>query len=313
MCDKAVSDADLLPKGIQPGRRLTDMELPESRKAEIAQCVFDAVDASRAIASIGLSLDLVSRSCPVNRITRFTEKLSTASCAVDVSILLTAFTKLTFYLALAVNHCSPYKERDAVCLAGVSAIAAGLSTTSAGGAATWATCEVGNKNKLIKELAAKNAAEAETAEAEVQRAILQAAPFTVVRRLHSEENSSAGGEVRRLEETFLRLGCNLSDDQADWLQEGPEILELRSFADDVVRLCFDAEKRGKTYSTRSGWAVEVRYGRVLVILWVGTQLRFGRQMQTFRPVQPPAETDTLKLELSELSEAGLADVGSSVH
>ncbi|CAE7908810.1 unnamed protein product, partial [Symbiodinium necroappetens] len=233
VCDKAVSDADLLPKGIQPGRRLTGMELPKSRQADIAQCVFDAVDASRAIASIGLSLDLVSRSCPVNRITRFTEKLSTAACTVDVSILLTAFTKLSFYLALAVNHCSPYKERDAVCLAGVTAIAAGLSTASAGGAGAWATCEVGNKNKLIKEAAARDAAQAEEAEEEVQAAILKAAPFNVVRRLR-EENSS-GSEVRRLEETFLRLGYNLSDDQADWLQESSEILELRSFADDVVR------------------------------------------------------------------------------
>ena len=242
VCDKAVSDSDLLPKGIQPGRRLTGMELPKSRQADIAQCVFDAVDASRAIASIGLSLDLVSRSCPVNRITRFTEKLSTAACTVDVSILLTAFTKLSFYLALAVNHCSPYKERDAVCLAGVTAIAAGLSTASAGGAGAWATCEVGNKNKLIKEAAARDAAQAEEAEEEVQAAILKAAPFNVVRRLR-EENSS-GSEVRRLEETFLRLGYNLSDDQADWLQESSEILELRSFADDVVRLWFTAVKRG---------------------------------------------------------------------
>ena len=106
----------------------------------------------------------------------------------------------------------------------------------------WATCEVGNKNKLIKEAAARDAAQAEEAEEEVQAAILKAAPFNVVRRLR-EENSS-GSEVRRLEETFLRLGYNLSDDQADWLQESSEILELRSFADDVVRLWFTAVKRG---------------------------------------------------------------------
>ena len=33
------------------------------------------------------------RSCPVNRLTRFTEKISTAACAVDVSVVLTSFTR----------------------------------------------------------------------------------------------------------------------------------------------------------------------------------------------------------------------------
>ena len=33
------------------------------------------------------------RSCPVNRVTRFTEKITTAACTVDVSVLLTSFTR----------------------------------------------------------------------------------------------------------------------------------------------------------------------------------------------------------------------------
>lgn len=33
------------------------------------------------------------RSCPVNRVTRFTEQITTAACTVDVSVLLTSFTR----------------------------------------------------------------------------------------------------------------------------------------------------------------------------------------------------------------------------
>ena len=60
--------------------------------------------------------------------------------------------RLVFYLALAVNHCSPEKERDAICLVGVSAVAAGMSTTSAGGAGTYATCVMGKTNQRRQRL-----------------------------------------------------------------------------------------------------------------------------------------------------------------
>ena len=233
-CDKGAPE---LPKQIEPGRRLADftMHLPKARQVDIAQCVFDAVDATRSIASLGLALDAMGRSCPINRATRFTEKLSTAACVVDVSIVLTAFEKLVFFLALAVNHCSPEKERDAICLAGVTAIAAGLTTTSAGGAATWASCEVGRKNRLIRAAEAKNAAAAAEEEA---RLVLKAAPFNIVRRRLSPENSSTSlMDLQRLEEAFLRFGYNLSDDSADWLQERDSLdtLEFRTYAEDIVR------------------------------------------------------------------------------
>lgn len=61
-------------------------------------------------------------------------------------------SRLVFYLALAVNHCSPEPERDAICLVGVSAIAAGMSTTSAGGAGVYATCEMGKKRQRRERL-----------------------------------------------------------------------------------------------------------------------------------------------------------------
>eukprot|EP00438_Fugacium_kawagutii_P004374 Skav214818 [mRNA] locus=scaffold1934:170511:189491:- [translate_table: standard] len=66
---------------------------------------------------------------------------------VDMGSMIGLGGKLVFYLALAVNHCSPEPERDAICLVGVSAIAAGMSTTSAGGAGTFATCEMGKKRQ----------------------------------------------------------------------------------------------------------------------------------------------------------------------
>ena len=59
---------------------------------------------------------------------------------------------LVFYLALAVNHCSPEPERDAICLVGVAAIAAGGTTTSAGAAGTHATCNLGRKRQFIQRL-----------------------------------------------------------------------------------------------------------------------------------------------------------------
>ena len=64
--------------------------------------------------------------------------------------------RLVFYLALAVNHCSPEQERDAICLVGVSAVAAGMSTTSAGGAGTYATCVMGKKNQRRQRLLGLN-------------------------------------------------------------------------------------------------------------------------------------------------------------
>ena len=225
VCDPASTD---LPKQIEPGRRLMDpLQLPKKRQADIAQCVFDAVDATRSIAAIGLALDAVGRSCPIDRTTRFREKLSTATCTVDVSILLIGFTRLVFWLALAVNHCSPEKERDAVCLAGVSAIAAGLATVPAGGAGSWATCKAGRKNKLIAEL------EAQDQEADID--VTAAAPFNVVRRRLTPDNSSA--EIKHLEEILLGLGYNLSDHKAKWLQEvdSPDMVELRASALDTVR------------------------------------------------------------------------------
>ena len=229
-CDKAI--VDQLPKQIEPGRRLSSvLDLPKKRQADIAQCAFDAVDATRSIAAIGLALDAVARSCPINRATRFTEKLTTAACTVDISILLTGFSRTVFFLALAVNHCSPDKERDAVCLAGVGAITAGLSTTSAGGAGTWATCEAGPKKQLIARLEAQAA---QDPEAEVAELALEAAPFNLVRRRLAENSSR---DLKHLEETWLRLGYNLSDDKAGWLQEAssPEVMELRGRAEDIVR------------------------------------------------------------------------------
>lgn len=40
-----------------------------------------------------MKVHLFGRNCPVNRATRFTEKLTTAACTVDVSVLLTSFTR----------------------------------------------------------------------------------------------------------------------------------------------------------------------------------------------------------------------------
>ena len=70
----------------------------------------------------------------------------------DVSVLLTAFTRLVFYLALAVTHCSPEPERDAICLEGVTAIAAGGLTTSAGGAGAYASCTLKRQRKIVEQM-----------------------------------------------------------------------------------------------------------------------------------------------------------------
>ncbi|CAK9085376.1 unnamed protein product [Durusdinium trenchii] len=214
-CDKGAID---LPKEIEPGRRLMNpLDLPVKRQWDIAQCTVDAIDATRSVAAIGLSMDAVARNCPVNYATPFTEELSRTACTVDVSVLLTSFTRLVFYLALAVNHCSPEPERDAICLVGVAAIAAGGTTTSAGAAGTHA-------NETLPE---EDAAAAAAADAAVNNA-----PFNIIRRLVKRRrlrSLNRSREMERIDEIWLKLGYNLSDANASWLKEdsNPEILEIQ--------------------------------------------------------------------------------------
>eukprot|EP00435_Cladocopium_sp_Y103_P023300 s2267_g5.t1 len=213
-CDKGAVD---LPKDIQPNRRLLDpRDLPVKRQWDIAQCTMDAIDAARAVAALGLTLDLLSRSCPVNRVTRFTEKITTAACTVDVSVLLTSFTRLVFYLALAVNHCSPEQERDAICLVGVSAVAAGMSTASAGGAGTYATCDMGKKRQRRERLVAAGKLKASDAGVAAP-SVIASSPFQLVRRLVKPRRLEKAWDWHELEELWLKMGYNISDPTADWL------------------------------------------------------------------------------------------------
>ncbi|CAJ1431727.1 unnamed protein product, partial [Effrenium voratum] len=225
-CDQGAVD---LPKSVEPGRRLMDpRDLPVKRQWDLAQCVLDAVDAARSIAAIGITIDAVSRRCPPNRATAFGEALSTAGCTVDVSALLSSFTKLVFYLALAVNHCSPEPERDALCLVGVSAIAAGLSSTAAGGAGIYGTCQLGPKKQLIDKLEKLQ---------EGPDAVTFSAPFILPRKLRSDAHQNLSHEMEDLDKIWLQLGYNLSDTTAEWLRSGesPATLEIRSAAEELVR------------------------------------------------------------------------------
>lgn len=223
-CDKGAVD---LPKDIQPNRRLLDpRDLPVKRQWDIAQCTMDAIDAARSVAALGLTLDLLSRSCPVNRVTRFTEQITTAACTVDVSVLLTSFTRLVFYLALAVNHCSPEPERDAICLVGVSTIAAGMSTTSAGGAGVYATCEMGKKRQKRERLVKAGILKASDAGV-AGPSVIASSPFQLVRRLVKPRRLEKAWDWHELEELWLKMGYNISDPSADWLiDEGND--QLRS-------------------------------------------------------------------------------------
>ncbi|CAK9085303.1 unnamed protein product [Durusdinium trenchii] len=241
-CDKGAID---LPKEIEPGRRLMNpLDLPVKRQWDIAQCTVDAIDATRSVAAIGLSMDAVARNCPVNYATPFTEELSRTACTVDVSVLLTSFTRLVFYLALAVNHCSPEPERDAICLVGVAAIAAGGTTTSAGAAGTHATCNLGRKRQFIQRLeemqANETLPEEDAAAAAAADAAVNNAPFNIIRRLVKRRrlrSLNRSREMERIDEIWLKLGYNLSDANASWLKEdsNPEILEIQAEAEDFRR------------------------------------------------------------------------------
>eukprot|EP00913_Durusdinium_trenchii_P023114 g21698.t1 len=94
-CDKGPTRSPrCAEENIEPGRRLMNpLDLPVKRQWDIAQCTVDAIDATRSVAAIGLSMDAVARNCPVNYATPFTEELSRTACTVDVSVLLTSFTR----------------------------------------------------------------------------------------------------------------------------------------------------------------------------------------------------------------------------
>eukprot|EP00933_Yihiella_yeosuensis_P054791 TRINITY_DN5334_c0_g1_i4.p1 TRINITY_DN5334_c0_g1~~TRINITY_DN5334_c0_g1_i4.p1 ORF type:complete len:765 (+),score=118.06 TRINITY_DN5334_c0_g1_i4:94-2388(+) len=219
--------AATLPQTIEPGRRL-DARTARSaadRPWATAECAVDALSAARALEGIGISLAEIVRNCPVQRISRFEESISTAACTVDISQLLTSFFVIVFYIASAVNHCSPMAQNDALCLLGVTSILGSISATATGGAALYLSCEVGKKTAALQaglfamlHANASNVSQAGKTELDALASMRLSDSAHIFRRLLLREPGDSM-TLADLDETWSRLGYNLSDGNASWLHD----------------------------------------------------------------------------------------------
>ncbi|CAE8629334.1 unnamed protein product [Polarella glacialis] len=218
------------PANYVPAARRLQQGQREVSGWQTAQCVVDSVSAARALAAIGLGLNAAVRSCPVKRTYQLEETVSTAACTVDIAATITAVFRFVGYVALAVHHCTPEIQVGALCVAGVSILAAGCSSAITSGAGIYLTCVVGDKagdiisGKYATLFTPINKSSASTLD--LPASGRSSTHWRHRRHLRERLQESAG--FAESEELWLSIGYNLSDSQALWLtsQEGPEMQEL---------------------------------------------------------------------------------------